>query len=648
MCWTFPASCLFALTAIFAVSGCKSTPTAPQPVPVQTVPSPVDTVQSILASADAASEDLLKARYYLEALQHLHTAGDLRRARQIAQRLGKPLGAEMGILVDVLSEGERFRFRAIALDLAIDEGNDTETQRLLAALRPTGPHQARQVQRLKARVQSATGNHARAADTLIALAHESTDESDVGDLTASIWHHLSSLSVLELAFHGNNATNPWSRAWWMLARDFNAATTSRGQATAWQHWRARYPRHLAARFPPPALARMLRDPRPRGPRRIALLVPLSGDFGAAGEAVRDGFLAAYLHAGTTSGSELEPSRDQPATAVTGQPWDGQEVRVYDTGAMSVRAAYDLALQEGAEVIVGPLEKSAVAALAALSPTLPTIALNHLDTASPVEGNPLIQFALAVEDQASAIAEALTVQGIERIVLFDSPARWSSRARARFEAELGSVEAVGFGTFYGVEQVTAIVGDALHIAESQARAREVEAVLGARLEFTARRRDDVDAVVALIDAQEFLSLMPALAFHFAGDLPVYGPSSATLGEVDLSRLEGLRMPTIPWILDSGGLGAAVYAAFPASRGVYGSLFALGVDGFRLANQLVRLTVRRETIPGSTGVLSLGDDGRIRRELVWARVSDGSLLPVFGDQGTDIPLANRRGRSRLPFE
>ena len=385
----------------------------------------------------------------------------------------------------------------------------------------------------------------------------------------------------------------------MLASEFNAAVTSRGQVRQWQRWRGRHPDHVAARHPPPTLRQF-----PRDPNELALLLPVTGDFGPAGEAVRDGFLAAYLHAGGSS----------------------QRIRVYDTNAMSVAAAYDLARQQGAEVIVGPLRKEAVAALAVLSPGLPVIAFNHLDPGSPTT-DAMVQFSLAIEDQASAIADALSTADIERIVLFDSPTRWSGRARIRLEDELDGVEAVGFGTFHRLGEVTNVVGKALHISESQTRAQEIESLLGMTLEFAPRRRDDVDAVVALIDAAELLSLKPALDFYFADDLPVFAPSTATLGGVDMSRLEGVRVCTMPWTLDAGDLGRSVYEAFPASRGSYASLFALGVDGFRLANQMDRLTVRREPIPGSTGVLSLGQDGRIRRTLVWAEVIGGRLVPMW---------------------
>ena len=591
---------MFAVAAIFAVSGCKSTPAEPDPAPDQPIPGPLTVVEADLQRAQAGDDDARRARDYLAALERLQDLGEVDRVGEIVQRMLAE-ESEAGTLADALDRGLRYRFDAIRLGLATTAGDTEAIRGLLAVLEPQGPEQGRHAMGVRARALSALGDGAGSAAMLIALMDVTTDAATLTQVSAAIWREVTQMPVIELRARAESAPTPSARAWWTLASDFNAAVTSRGQVYQWQRWRNRHPDHPAARHPPPTLRQFSRDPS-----ELALLLPVTGDFGPAGEAVRDGFLAAYLHAGGNS----------------------QRIRVYDTNATSVAAAYDLARQQGAEVIIGPLRKEAVAALSALSPALPVIALNHLDPGTPTT-DAMVQFSLAIEDQASAIADTLIAADIERIVLFDSPARWSGRARARLEDELDGVDAVGFGTFHRLGEITNVVGKALHISESQTRATEIESVLGTTLEFAPRRRDDVDAVVALIDADEFLSLKPTLDFYFAGDLPVFAPSTGTLGSVDLSRLEGVRVCAMPWTLDAGDLGESVYEAFPASRGTYSSLFALGVDGFRLANQMDRLTVRREPIPGSTGVLSLGEDGRIRRTLVWAEVVGGRLVPLWND-------------------
>ena len=601
------------LAVLIIVAGCATSPpveTAPEAPPEQAE----DAVEVALRRAESASVDRIKASHYLDALLELHARGDSAGGARVVARM-RESGTDGRPLLAALPEAARRRFQTIALGIAMADPDDAAVGDLLAVVDPVGRQQEWMATRLRARELSADGLYVDAAKLLISLVADPVENvSQVAEVSSAIWRYLSSLAAPELARNAAQAKAPEARAWWSLAHDFNSALTGTEQRGRWQRWRARHPRHVAARFPPPELVGIAPDPA-----SIALLTPLAGDFGIAGEAVRDGFVAAYLHA--RAGTTAEP----------------QGIHIYDTAALSVEVAYEQARRQGVDVVVGPLRKSALAALAGMAPDVPVIALNNLESGGR-EG--IVQLSLAVEDEARAIASALTAEGVQRIVLFDSPARWAARARTQLEASLGDIEIVGFGTFLRVEDVTSIVGDALHVTESQARAAQLERNLGASFQFTPRRRDDVDAVVALVDSAELKSLKPALDFHFARDLPVFAPSPA-IDIADLKRLDGVRVCDIPWRIHTDGLGDSVRAAFPLSRGSYAALFALGVDGYRLANQLPRLIQGRTPIAGATGTLTLGQEGRIRRELAWAKVVEGALAPISasgGERATTLPPAS----------
>lgn len=602
-----------ATLALLVLAGCTATPPV-EPPREPAAEQAEDSVEIALRRAESASVDRIKASHYFDALLGLHARGDSAGAARVVARL-RALGDEGKPLLTALPEAARRRFQTIALGIAVDNP-DQAVGELLAVIDPAGRQQEWMAARLRARELGAAGLYAEAARILISLATDPIeDETQLADVSAAIWRYLSSMAVPELARNAAAATAPEARAWWSLAHDFNGALTGTEQRSRWQRWRASHPRHVATRFPPQELSGIAPDPS-----TIALLSPLGGDFGVAGEAVRDGFVAAYLHARASA----------PAGA------EVQGIHIYDTAALSVEVAYEQARRQGVDVVVGPLTKSALTALAATAPDLPVIALNSLDNGGR-EG--IIQLSLAVEDEARAIASALAAEGFQRVVLFDSPARWASRARTQLEASLGGIEIVEFGTLLRVEDITSIVGDALHVTESQVRAGQLEQDLGATFEFTPRRRDDVDAVVALVDSAELKSLKPALDFHFARDLPVYAPSPA-IDTTDLGRLEGVRVCDIPWRIHGDELSDAVRAAFPLSRGSYAALFALGVDGYRLANQLPRVQ-RRTPIVGSTGTLLLGDDGRIRRELAWAEVQQGTLVPIPAHGRARAASSTRQG-------
>ena len=113
-------------------------------------------------------------------------------------------------------------------------------------------------------------------------------------------------------------------------------------------WRTRYPNHPALE-----IARSeLFGATPTVPvaplaagAQVALLLPVSGRQAGAGASVRDGFFAAYYRL---------PEVLRP------------EVRVYDTGALSVASAISQANADGAQFIVGPLTREETLAAADLT------------------------------------------------------------------------------------------------------------------------------------------------------------------------------------------------------------------------------------------------------------------------------------------
>ncbi|MCY4028732.1 MAG: penicillin-binding protein activator, partial [Acidobacteria bacterium] len=208
------------------------------------------------------------------------------------------------------------------------------------------------------------------------------------------------------------------RAWWHFLQAYNEALTPVRQRTLWTGWRQGHPDHPAALARPPG-------PDAPSPRRVAVLLPLSGRLANAGERVRDGFLAGYYAAG---------------------PLPTQSVALYDTAAAPLDALYEEALADGAEAIVGPLSKDNVARMWELDPVLPTVTLNTIAPRAAGAAAPrMIQFALAVEDEGRALAHRIGVDGRRRILVFRTRAEWSERAAVALEKHLpDDVELVDVG------------------------------------------------------------------------------------------------------------------------------------------------------------------------------------------------------------
>ena len=577
------------MALLLVCAGCGTT---------QPEPAPPATQDGLLENVAQAPLDV-RTRTYLNALRTLYPDGNLGLVAKIVAALRtEPLAA-------TLTPFDRFRVDAIALELALAKGDRAEIEALAAALNPATDDQRRQADYLRAQALADADDPQAAALALLAIIDRlDGNGDDLSAHTAAAWRHMSRLPIPTLRRLAKTAASASAKSWMDMAAAFNAALTSHQQAGIWQRFRADHSDHVAARFPPPHVL-----PGVEAPRDIALLLPFSGNLASLAEAIRDGFLAAYL--------QTQPQTRHDAGST-------QTVRFYDTGALAAAEAYRRAIADGADVIVGPLAKAAVAELAMLPPERPVVALNNLESVEAGHDYGTLQLALAPEDDATAIAAALADADVERVAVFVNAEPWSIRAQHRFEAESDAVEVVAIGALVDNAEATMVAGDVLGVTASQTRHAALTELLATELAFVPRRRDDIDAIVAFVNGRQLMALKPALNFHFAADLPLYAPSQAVRG-VAWRRLEGLRVCTIPWLLHAEPWHRET-DALATSRGPLASLFALGVDGFRVANQLDRMTMRGESVAGSTGMLSVGENGRIRRQLAWGRVSNGRLIAV----------------------
>jgi outer membrane PBP1 activator LpoA protein len=343
---------------------------------------------------------------------------------------------------------------------------------------------------------------------------------------------------------------------------------------------------------------------------IALLLPIGGRAAAAAISVRDGFMTAYFQL---------PANARP------------RVRIYDTGSQSVADALTQATGAGADFIVGPLTREEVMA-AADFPGLhvPLLVLNFL----PAERTPPAQFyqyALSPEDEARLVARRVIEDHHRRGVALVPAGEWGTRVLAAFRQELqaGGGELIGTGQIDSARtDYSAAITEVLRTSDSTARFHRLESILGTKLQFEPRRRNDIEFIFAPAPANLERLLRPQLRFHFAGDLPTYATSDAFEPDVRANEdLEGLMFPDMPWML-GGDLADAVRAAtreaWPNGGPHRGRLFAFGFDAFRLTEALRHVGVSGNvSVAGLTGQLSLDAQRHVRRELGWAQLHDGEL-------------------------
>jgi hypothetical protein len=398
-------------------------------------------------------------------------------------------------------------------------------------------------------------------------------------------------------------------------------------------WRERYPQHPAL---DPVIAALL-EGRPQAltmPARIALILPLNNRFAKAAAAVRDGFLAAYY-----------AQMAAPGTDRNGAPVPS--LRLYDEGdapAADIQRIYQQAVADGAEFVVGPLDKDAVNALArSESLPVPVLALNYVDDAL-APSDSLFQISLSPEQEARQVAERAWLDGHTRVAAISPDSEWGQRVAKAFNErwlQLGGhvVEAQHYDT--KLNDYSLPIRRLLNVDESEERSKAVRAMLSPapdqKLEFTPRRRQDIDFIFMAAFSRQARLIRPQLRFHYAAKVPVYATSHAFDGTVDKEMdrdMDGVQFPDMPWTLGkartASGLKAEITALWPGDAKHYPRLYALGVDAYHVIGHLNGLRRNRaEFFPGETGDLSLDMANRLQRRLVWSRFENGvpRLLKEF---------------------
>lgn len=355
--------------------------------------------------------------------------------------------------------------------------------------------------------------------------------------------------------------------------------------------------------------------------RIALLLPLSGAQRAVAEAVRDGFIAAWL------------ADDGPARA---------PVMVLDEEQGGAVGTYRQALDAGAGIVVGPLLKESAAQIATVAGTVPTLVLNTLDAATPPPPGPFFQFALAPEDEARQVAERAVAEGRRRALALVPDSEWGRRLLASFTPALEAIGGTVLAHHYydpAATDFTAAIERLLHLDESRDRHRRLVANLGVALEFEPRRRDDIDFIFMAASTATGRLIRPQLRFLDAGDIPTYATSVIyQAGSGSDADLDGVMFADAPVLVapDEHGraMQAAVTARWPAGAMARLRFFALGYDAYGLAASLAAAPGVPAGLAGLSGMLSFDTAGRVHRQLPWAQFHDGRIV-LLGHTGNALP-------------
>ncbi len=340
----------------------------------------------------------------------------------------------------------------------------------------------------------------------------------------------------------------------------------------------------------------------RQSERIALLLPSKGPHAALAKIIQDGFLAGYY---------LRKDPKDPNAA-----HESSTLKVYDTGSGDkLQHAYEQALAEEADMIVGPLTKAEVQSVASMSLKVPVLALNTVMTRHTPPAK-LYQFGLIPEHEAMAVSKHAYRQGHRHALVFYASSEWGQRLARAFKEDWKK---------HGADLVA---------SQSFDSTKDLEAKLKSLMKMKDnQRRNDADMIFIAANVEQARQLKPLLNFYDAETLPVYATSSVYSGMNDPEQdqaLNGVQFCDMPWVLQhSHQLQEAqqsIEKVWMQSANDSPRFFALGLDSYKLAKLLLKGLWPQQGFTGFTGDLTLNADRHIQRGLVCATFKKG--IPVVG--------------------
>lgn len=601
---------LLACMAIFLVVGCASQPPAPIDDPSPMADEPLAEPELLV---DATAEDYLEraahAANRAQTYQYLLQASE----RYFAQGQWQRGAAVLSQMEDVqLPSRLRSDYLMQRAALLMHFEQWRSAQKMLDAVQRTDSREQR-VAYLNLYYHSFAGQqrHLSAARQLVELS--TYDEQDYSD---QIWQHLSQVPAgywRTAARESNERMRGWTS---LFTRITQALDYREPVAPALQRWQRQFSGH-----PAQAKVEQLLQNQPwlqEQPRRIAVLLPLNGQFSQQGQAVRDGVLAA-----------LSNERNE-------------DVIFIDTTTVDADAAIERLLDENIEAVIGPLSRDYVsrfaatlAAMAADGQPAPWLQLwlnrQPDDYAAGLEAF----FALDIDTEVDSAVDQLSRLGHERVLVLGTDTQRGRQLASLFAAnwrENHGPSSSYAGHYRSSNDMPDIVAQSLHVRDSRSRIEQVERAAGSStVESEPRSRRDVSAVYLLGDAAQARLLKPFIETNispFARRLPVFASSAVheSSERRGSSDLDGIIFSEAPWLLPNhpqSALKERFARLRPGLSPPSQRLVAMGYDAMEL---LPRLSVMSwfsgYDYQGLTGQLRISERS-IDRQLHWAMFDNGRL-------------------------
>jgi hypothetical protein len=313
---------------------------------------------------------------------------------------------------------------------------------------------------------------------------------------------------------------------------------------------------------------------PTSVTKIGVLLPQSGSLGSVSQDIYQGMKTAKRALGKNT-----------------------ELTLYDVSAGGV-AQYQKAVADGADVIVGPLDKETLADILAQPQMLsrPILSLNYLTSNKNIPGA-LYQFGLLPEDEARQVANNAIARNQRNAIVLAPNSSWGERVanafKSAYQSQGGQTSIVEFYPD-APSDYSANVQKALAAGQGKA------------------------SLVFVAASPSQARLLRPLLSQQAPNIPVYATSHIFSGRTDPvkdSSLDGIVYTEIPWIMESLQAGTLNSSTYPR-------MYALGMDAFLIAQNLPSIARNPAAkVNGKTGMINLAGNRQVQRSLLFATFANG---------------------------
>ncbi|HHC75081.1 MAG TPA: penicillin-binding protein activator, partial [Thiothrix sp.] len=314
-------------------------------------------------------------------------------------------------------------------------------------------------------------------------------------------------------------------------------------------------------------------PLPQKVSRVAVLLPLSGRLSSLGNTILQGMQATQASFGSDT-----------------------RLKTYDVANKDVLSQYRKAVADGADVVIGPLDKRKLEKLAKQGNlTKPVIGLNRTNEQGARYAS-IYQFGLAPEDESFQISQVAISRGQRRAAMLYPNSQWGKRLADAFRQ--------GYQNAGGK-----VIAEKAYPIKASNYAKSVSDIL---------KKGEVDMIFLAASPSQARLIRPMIQHKGADKTPVYATSHIYNGRPNAGAnkdLDGIVYTEIPYVIQASIPGISLV------EGKYPRLHAMGADALVIAKNISRIVNRRQGLQGKTGTIRVDNRNVFHRKLDLATFKKG---------------------------